>query len=175
MIIGVLADTHGSLDLARAALTREKPDFLFFLGDYYADGRELLDCFQLPGVSVMGNGDMLEPEYQSRLQVVMELGGLRFGCTHGHNWQVKNGTGTIRMWAATGLDIILFGHTHQARLEHSDDCWLMNPGSASEPRDYSDPSMGRIEITPGAVNFSIFSLCDGRVIAGDIWLRPHIS
>jgi putative phosphoesterase len=170
MLIAVVSDTHTLLSPALEGLKRYPADFFCFLGDYYRDGLALARELRMQLVAVMGNGDFREAGYALQLEQSFTVDGVSLFCTHGHRLDVKNGTEALSARArAMGADIALFGHTHYSYLAYRDGCWLMNPGSAAEPRDAQDISMGLIKVQKDAVEFSIISLLDGHLIHGDIW------
>ena len=75
-----------------------------------------------------------------------EICGKKFFLTHGHRYSVKDGILKLKYKALeTGADIVLYGHTHIAKIDYEEGIWYINPGSAAEPRDGS-PSFAIIDI-----------------------------
>ena len=61
--------------------------------------------------------------------------GVRIFYTHGHNYNVKYGTQRLSETAkANCYDIVLYGHTHIAKILYEDGIYIVNPGSCSSPR-----------------------------------------
>ena len=89
---------------------------------------------QLPFYAVRGNCDWGCDWAAER---VVELGGHRLYCTHGHLYGVKTaGTALLEKRAAEeNCDIILYGHTHTARVEYRDGRYILNPGSLRQPAE----------------------------------------
>lgn len=54
-----------------------------------------------------------------------------------------------------GCDIVLYGHTHARCNLYEDGLYIMNPGSASCPRDGNKPSYGIIDIVPAGISMNI--------------------
>ncbi len=152
----VFSDSHGELSHMCEVIERERPDYVFHLGDYDSDAEELLRRYpMLPLVYVRGNCD-----YSSGtpLQRVVPLDGHRFFLCHGHRYGVKSGI-LRAVYAAReqNADVLLFGHTHEAYLEEAEDLLLMNPGSCGF--GYL-PSYGRILLENGKLSAELLP-CDG--------------
>ena len=130
MKIIVFSDSHGRLELMTAAMERERPDHIFFLGDYERDGRRLADRYPgVPASIVRGNCD----SGGGPAELTVELDGFRFLLTHGHLHRAKLGTALLRdAGREAGADMVCFGHTHQALNERSG-VWLFNPGTIGGP------------------------------------------
>lgn len=114
-----------------AAMEEERPDRVFFLGDYERDGRRLAARYPtVPAGIVRGNCDGCggSPD-----ELVVELEGFRFLLTHGHLHRAKLGCSLLReAGREAGADMVCFGHTHQALNERSG-VWLFNPGTIGGP------------------------------------------
>ena len=107
------------------------PDVLIHLGDYYADARELSVQFpDIPMYAVPGNCDQYKPGVYPEAVCQVELDGVQFFLTHGHNHGVKYDLIKLKLEARrAGADAVLFGHTHQQHCECDDGLWVINPGS----------------------------------------------
>ena len=55
-------------------------------------------------------------------------------------------------------DIIAFGHTHVRYTNYENGLYVINPGSASCPRDGKSPSYAFIDITDAGIATNIVSL-----------------
>ena len=130
MKIIVFSDSHGRLDLMIAAVEEERPDHIYFLGDYERDGRRLVERYPaIPASIVRGNCDC----GGGAAELVVELEGVRFLLTHGHLHRAKLGFALLReAGREAGADMVCFGHTHQALNERSG-VWLFNPGTIGGP------------------------------------------
>ena len=128
MKILVFSDSHGCLGNMIDAVEQERPDHVFFLGDHYRDALSLLDVYPtVPLTAVRGNCDWgTGPEEEEVM-----LGGVRFFLTHGHRYGCKSGLGgLISEGRRRGVDMVCFGHTHQAmHVQGTEGLWLFNPGT----------------------------------------------
>jgi putative phosphoesterase len=104
--------------------------------------------------SVRGNSDFgsLSPLMDT---LVVERRRIMF--THGHTLNVRQSTELLLEEARrTESDIVLFGHTHVALSDrlfipgHSNEVYLLNPGSCSQPRS-GQPSYGLLDITDNGI------------------------
>ena len=89
---------------------------------------------QIPFYPVRGNCDWGCDWPAER---IVELGGHRIFCTHGHLYGVKTaGTALLeKKAAAENCDIVLYGHTHLAKIEYREDRYFLNPGSLRQPME----------------------------------------
>ncbi len=112
------------------AVGQEDPDLVFFLGDGERDLPKLIARFpDLPLQAVRGNCD-LRSELPQKL--ICAAGGLSILAVHGHYQDVKyeSRLDSLRRAAEeAGADIVLFGHTHDARKVTYDGRVFLNPGS----------------------------------------------
>lgn len=145
MRILVFSDSHGSDRALEAALIQHKDaELIIHLGDgerdfdsigYAVAGRRI--------VQVCGNCDFysLLPNNE-----IIDVGGVRIFCSHGHTELVKHGTQMfIEKAKSLGARIALYGHTHQSVTAYDDGLHIMNPGSAR----YGE--YGVIDITPSGI------------------------
>lgn len=132
--IAVLSDTHGDYDAVREVLIRAgKIDALLHLGDHDRDMDRVRDACPFPVYTVRGNCD---GPLISAQRVTVTIAGIPILAVHGHQHYVKSGTGMLLATArGEGYRLALFGHTHEPLVEHHGDCLLVNPGSASLPRN----------------------------------------
>ena len=96
---------------------------------------------------------------ESPLFLVVEAGGKRLFCSHGHRYGVKSGTEMLRSIARdNNCDAALYGHTHERYIACEDGIDIMNPGSCSCPRDGNKPSYGYIDITENGIFMNIIEV-----------------
>lgn len=129
MKILVFSDSHGYLGHMMEAVEKENPDHIFFLGDHYRDALELAEIYpDIPVTAVRGNCDWGSGPEEEEVM----LSGVRFLLTHGHRYGCKAGYGgLISEGCRRGVDVVCFGHTHQALHVQADEkLWLFNPGTA---------------------------------------------
>ena len=147
MKILIVSDTHGRHGNLDAVLEKEgKIDLLLHLGDV-----EDAECYydaiaEWPYHMVSGNND-----YFSRLpkDKEIQIGKYKVWMTHGHNYYVSISTEKLRDAArARGVDVVLFGHTHEAVCwQEEDGLWVMNPGSCG----YGGGKAGIMEVNNGEI------------------------
>ena len=142
MILAVFSDTHGNTAGMLSAVRRMRPDVLVHLGDNLRDSAELAREFpELPLHAVPGNCDFArrEPDtdtFMAGLVTVL--------ATHGHRYSVKYGLDSLLNAAHfSGAGLVLYGHTHIARIDYYGGMTVVNPGiSGLGPQ----PSFALIEI-----------------------------
>lgn len=136
MKIAVVADTHRETDEVDRWLRAHPQDLLLHLGDHASDGRWLSENLQLPAICVRGNNDWQTDEEDEPFHFVLPVHGHRLLLTHGHRERVHSGVHAL-YWMAkeNGCDFALFGHTHVRSDRDFGDVRILNPGSASFPRD----------------------------------------
>ena len=80
---------------------------------------------------------------------MVEVAGHRIFLTHGHLFNVRLDTGMLAEAArTTGADIVVYGHTHIALVEHGD-VTVLNPGSIARPRDEQRGSFMLVDLNAG--------------------------
>jgi hypothetical protein len=159
MRIIVMSDSHGNYFAIEEIVQRNlSADMFIHLGD----GERELDkvVMKYPQINVYhvaGNCD-----YASLSSDMICLGleyGHRLIATHGHNQAVKYSLDIIKNTASENkADIILYGHTHKRYCKYEDGFYILNPGSASCPRDGNVPSYAYIDVTEKGVMANIVSL-----------------
>lgn len=157
MIIGILSDSHGDLELAEEAVSRMGGvDLLLHAGDYYHDALYLGERCGLPVRGVVGNCDRGVNGPQEEL---LELEGWRIYLTHGHLYGVKGGLLRLHFRARElGARIAVFGHTHVAQQEQVDGITLLNPGSIARSRLGDRGSFAMLELNESSFEIKIRQL-----------------
>ncbi len=142
--MGLIADTHGSLDprvpIALAEVTQivhagdvGRPDVLRKLG------------LIAPVSAVRGNADADDLRRDLPAWATVDVDGVRFVATHirgAFDWGDAD-----RM----GADVFVFGHTHVPFAEAREGVLLINPGSPSRPRSGSQATVAVVEVAAGRV------------------------
>ncbi len=148
----VLSDTHGELTEAEEIL-RSWPGIrsVIHLGDYSRDALQLKEAFpEHEFFIISGNCDFFLSE--APMERLLEVEGKKLLLTHGHRYDVKNGTGRLEARGkAEGLDVILYGHTHIPLLLKTSAGLILNPGSTSSPRGGHHGTYALLEIGNGRV------------------------
>ena len=134
MRIIVISDSHrrtGVIDKILSAQSTAR--HVFFLGDNVSDIEDFEFLYpEKTFHTVCGNCDFYSTVPSVGLEV---LEGVRIFYTHGHNYNVKYGTQRLLETAkANCYDIVLYGHTHIAKILYEDGIYIVNPGSCSSPR-----------------------------------------
>ena len=129
MRILVLSDSHGAVENMVKIVGLAEPAHILHLGDCLRDAEALHRLFpNIPLDAVAGNCDWALDAPTERL---LEFAGHRILMMHGHtHGDVKNSEMGSRYAAAeAGAEVLLFGHTHEAKVDKSGDLWIMNPGT----------------------------------------------
>jgi len=149
--IVVIADTHAkSLGVLPQELLAELAgaDIVVHCGDYVGialleELRHLAKRF----IGVYGNMDLKEIRDELPDKVVFEVAGKRIGVIHpswgGPPWGIEEDIAK----EFTGVDIILFGHTHDVCHKAIDNVVFLNPGQAY-PSFRNPASAGIITVGP---------------------------
>lgn len=129
----VVSDSHGNRRSLRTVVERH-PDTVavFHLGDGAVDFEMVAEDFPaLTAYGVCGNCDSalrLIPE-----EVETMVCGKRVLAVHGHRYGVKSSPLRLLLEARSrGVDLVLFGHTHQPLLHSEEGLILLNPGSVRD-------------------------------------------
>ncbi|MGI6217314.1 MAG: metallophosphoesterase family protein [Coriobacteriales bacterium] len=141
MRVGIISDTHGVLpDSIYSAF--ENVDRILHAGDIGSPS-VLYELQSIaPVAAVLGNCDYsdISPDVGRISQPV--IGGLRFKVVHKYkDLGFPDGD----------ADVYVCGHTHEPNLVVKDGKYLINPGSASEPRGESGKSAAIVNVVDGKV------------------------
>ena len=132
MRIVVISDTHKSnkyIDCAKDLI--KDADVLIHLGDNVEDIDLLSEGFKGKVYAVAGNCDFTSKYPKEQ---IIEINRRKIFYTHGDLYGVKSSlTNIYYRGRELGVDIVLFGHTHQHVIEKIEGLILMNPGSISLP------------------------------------------
>ena len=128
----LISDTHGTIAYTREIIRRVGAvDAILHMGDVEGQQeliRSMVDC---PVYFVKGNCDY----GRDPVDLVLDMEGHRIFMTHGHTHGVNwDHTGLSMDARACGADIALYGHTHVPVLSYEENLMIINPGSASRPR-----------------------------------------
>lgn len=138
--VDIISDTHGYLspELLDAL---EGADLVVHAGDITSEEDwEVLKSLH-PIKAVLGNNDGYY-DYGSEVEHlnVFVYEGVRFAVSH---YFEDLPTGSV--------DVGVCGHTHRAQMVRSGRALVVNPGSASYPRDSGGPSMARMFVSDGEI------------------------
>jgi putative phosphoesterase len=133
MRIGVISDTHVN-SLAeipeRILATLAEVDLIVHTGDFVA--KSVLEGLKRLGEvkAVRGNMDSEELKRILPEKELLEIEGKRIGITHG--WGAPYGIEDRVGGMFEDVDIIIFGHSHQAKNEVKKGVLFFNPGRARD-------------------------------------------
>ena len=126
--LALVSDSHGRGDTLKAAAGgMEGCEGLCHLGDLVPDGQRMSQMLGLPLYGVRGNCDGWEnaPE-----EMVLNVAGHKLLLCHGHRYGVKESLTRLYLRGQeAGADIVLYGHTHQPRVDRNGPMMLINPGA----------------------------------------------
>ncbi len=152
--IGLISDTHG---LVRPEVfgALEGVSELLHAGD--VGPAEVLGELSAiaPIRAVYGNTDA---PGRSDLTQHLErtIGGIRVFVTHGHELGVPTPEGLVEAYPEA--EVIIYGHTHKAKVTRVGDTLVVNPGAAGPKRFDVQPSVARLSIARGAAEVEIIPL-----------------
>ncbi len=149
MKVIVFSDAHGSKILIERILSfNPDADYIVSLGDSELPIDYLVD---LDIIAIKGNyprdGGFV---YESTL----EIEGKKLFLTHGHKYSVhKTLVKLLKHAMKIECDIVLYGHTHIAKVDKVNDMLVINPGSIKSPRSQVMPSYLILNITKDSVEY----------------------
>ncbi|MGN0624611.1 MAG: metallophosphoesterase family protein [Oscillospiraceae bacterium] len=151
MRIIAFSDTHGNSRAMREIFMRnEDADAFIFLGDGERELDRMRLCYPEKTIlNVAGNCDYASMTPDNDIFIAK---GVKVFFTHGHNMGVKFSTDRLFYKAKEiGASVALFGHTHCRFYQYEEGIHLLNPGSASCPRDGRPSSYAFIDITDSGI------------------------
>ena len=163
MKILVFSDCHGLPAYIRGGMqAHPDADAAVFLGDGAADAVSVFREFpHVPHCALAGNCDSRLSLSAHGLdlaeEAVLDFGGRKFFCLHGHTRGAKSGYGRMLLRASeVGADAVLFGHTHLPVCEYEPDpaqlsrrILFFNPGSVGLSYDHT---YGVIYVVNGGIS-----------------------
>lgn len=143
MRLVVFSDTHGRTQLLEGVVRRTQPDILVHLGDHIRDSRVLSETFpDIPLFAVPGNCDFAAREPDT---LEFYAGPVKVFATHGHRYYVKSTMDSLLNAAHfAGAQLVLYGHTHMARIDYPAGMTVVNPGSSGLG---TEPTFAQIDIS----------------------------
>ncbi len=159
MIIGVLSDTH-SLKIPSPLIERFKSvDLIIHAGDI-CDLHTLKMLKKLaPVKAVQGNMDEMAVRKELPLKEIISLGVLKIGVTHGHIGDTREALKNAQaLFKDDKMDVVIFGHSHQALNEQVGATLYFNPGSPNDVVKARFFSYGLISVEGGKIKAEIIKL-----------------
>lgn len=157
MLIAVVSDTHDNENTIlkiRNEIKERNVKYMIHLGDNIDDAEKIVGGLDCTFYGVKGNCDLANfPD-----ELIVNIENKKFFITHGHKYGVKMGLNNIfYKGKESGVDAVLFGHTHIKIISKEDGLWIINPGSPSLPKDMV-PSIAFIEIKGNEIYPSSFTI-----------------
>jgi putative phosphoesterase len=157
MRIGVISDTHGTLD-PRAIAALAGVEHILHAGDIGTAA--IIEALEriAPVIAVHGNTDAGGPmgrRYPATQRLTRD--GVAIHMTHIGGRPAE----LARALPAPRPDVYIFGHTHTALLETLDGVLYLNPGAAGRPRFGGGLSVALLDIADGRASAQIVPL-EGR-------------
>ena len=121
----ITSDVHGRLDLLEEVIKKHKSIEDHFNAGDMALNPNLYERFHI--ITVKGNNDFGVDLPYIR---ILEIEGKKIMLTHGHLEYVKFGLEKLKLKAKIhGVDIVIFGHTHERYLMVEENIMFINPGA----------------------------------------------
>lgn len=152
LVLGVISDTHiqphgrrqmpeGVLDL----FERFRVDLLVHTGDLCCE--DVLERLAeiAPVIAVPGNADNGFLRQTLPDEVRFMAGRYRIGVIHGHQSGTARQTASVHL--AGDVDLGIYGHSHEPKIDEIDGTILFNPGSATDRRWNEYLGVGIITLT----------------------------
>jgi uncharacterized protein len=150
MVIGVISDTHGIIsEQALNALTGV--EHIIHAGDVGAP--DVVKALKTAAPTNIVRGNMDGGAWSKKLPPsdMFEIDGITFYLVHDlHTLDIDP--------LAAGIHVVISGHTHQPKIKWHKGVLYFNPGSASQGRYASPPSVGHIEIAQDRIIPKIITL-----------------
>lgn len=159
MKVLVFSDAHGSKDLIQNIVqTHQDADYIISLGDTEVRF-EFLQQYDI--VAIKGNYPR-DPGFAYERE--MTLLGRSLFLTHGHKYGVHRSLVKLSNHAIENqYDIVLYGHTHIARIDRAGSSVLVNPGSIKSPRNALPPSYLIMTLNEQNVHFAFMESYNHQV------------
>jgi putative phosphoesterase len=150
MILGVISDTHGLLR-SEAVEALRGADRILHAGD--VGDPEIIDALAqiAPVTAVRGNVDIQSWARTLPETEVVEVGGVSIYMLH------DLGRLDLKPEAA-GITAVVYGHSHQPKMEMKKGVLYVNPGSAGPRRFQLPVSVGRLRIENGKIKAELVEL-----------------
>jgi putative phosphoesterase len=158
-----MSDTHCNQHHLRKVCLQGEYDFIFHLGDDFADlndNDDLLEGKIL--VRVPGNANSVLPSEQNPLKQYITIEGWHFLLVHRQ-----------QDFASSDIaDVVCFGHTHQPDFTYHNNIPFLNPGhlKASMDRGFA-ASYLIMEVAPEILRCTWKSL-DGKILTEQLFFKP---
>ena len=150
MLVGVISDTHGLL-IPEATRTLTRVDHILHAGD--VGNYDFLDTLRsiAPVTAIRGNLDTYGPCSTLPATEIIELEDTLIYMLHSIADLDLNPS-------AAGINVVIYGHSHQPSITHKNNILYLNPGSAG-PRRFSLPvTLALLHLENGTARAEIIDL-----------------
>jgi len=159
MIIGVISDTH-SFNIPAPVIERFKSvDMIIHAGDIC--DLQTLRMFKkmAPTKAVQGNMDEAAVKRELPLKEIITCDDIKIGVTHGHIGDTREALkNAMTSFKDDKMDVVIFGHSHQALNEKVGSTLYFNPGSPNDMVRAKFFSYGLISIEAGKIKAEIVKI-----------------
>ncbi len=158
MKIAVVSDTHSLPLPAKLLEALPKADLIIHAGDLC--DLETLKTLQKIKLLKAVQGNMCDPQVKKKLPLkeYFECEGMRIGVYHGHGATKDALANAKEQFKDVAVDIVIFGHSHQALHQTIDGVIYFNPGSPNDVVKAKFFSYGVIEIHKGKIKVEIIKI-----------------
>ena len=159
MTIGVISDTH-SLAIPAQVLERFKSvDLIIHAGDICNIQTLKLLKKIAPTKAVQGNMDDLAVKKELPLKEMVLCGSVKIGVAHGHIGESREALkNAMSAFKDDKMNIIIFGHSHQALKEQVGATLYFNPGSPNDVTRAKFFSYGLISVEAEKIKAEIVKI-----------------
>jgi putative phosphoesterase len=159
MTFGVISDTH-SFEIPVKILERFKTvDLIIHAGDICDLNTLKLLKKLAPIKAVQGNMDEIVVKKELPIKEIIDCGAIKIGVVHGHiganREALKN---AMEAFKDDRMDVVIFGHSHQALKEQVGSTLYFNPGSPNDTIRAKYLSYGLIAIENGKIKADIIKI-----------------
>jgi hypothetical protein len=155
--IGLISDTHGTLDNGVFKIF-DSVDLVLHAGDI--GNMDILTALNAiaPVTAVYGNCDSWEIRQRTREWAELHYENFILRLKHIPNKKFQT-------LSHPGPSLVIYGHLHSPGLERRGQAWIINPGSATQPRnDDGKRTVGLLTLDKGDAEIHIVALEDGQSI-----------
>jgi putative phosphoesterase len=133
--IAVISDSHGArvrLEMFKRIAEQEKYDMIIHCGDGAYDTKWLAKNLDIEVKAVAGNCDFYDRIVR---EYPITVDNVRMLALHGDKYDVKWGLTRLSYYAEErNVNVVLFGHTHQAFAGFAGGVMMVNPGALKDGR-----------------------------------------
>jgi len=141
--IGIISDTHGKLN-PKVFEIFQQVDYILHAGDI--GNEDILISLQAiaPTIAVYGNVDSFALRNRLTMREELSIDEFHIDITHIPTPLNKLTPAFNKKW-----EIKIFGHMHKASVVKKGTLLIINPGSASQPRDDPNPTVALLYLSSG--------------------------